>query len=226
MISPGQNRSESSRHLRESGFEMKNQMSTFAVFLATAVIVMSADADLVMVGPNMQLVSTNAVNADINPSYDVDTAFDGILNSTELNGAVFNLPSQDPSVWTVDFVNVADVDQLMLYQLVGGISDNGIRDFEITFYAGNNASGAILLNQSFSATLNPANTPETFNLASTVSSPESFTLSVSSAYGNESRAEFSEIQFNGNIFAVPEPTSTMWIVFTTAGYCLARRRHA
>ena len=128
-------------------------VSAFLLFNLVASVT-PVTADLVMVGPNMQLVSTNAVNSDSNPSYDVDTAFDGILNSTSLNGAVFNLPSQSPSIWTVNFSNVESVSEVVLYQLVGGISDNGIEDFEITFYAGSNATGAELLSQSFSAALN------------------------------------------------------------------------
>jgi hypothetical protein len=204
------------------GLPMKFRSAALFLFVLTASVT-SVSADLVMVGPNMQFVSSNAVNSDANPSYDVDTAFDGILNSTSLNGAVFNLPAQSPSVWTVNFSNVESVSEVLLHQLVGGISDNGIRDFEITFYAGSGATGAALLSQSFTATLNPNNSAESFELSSTVSNPESFTFAVSSAFGNDARAEFSEVQFNG-IVAVPEPSSIAYVLLALGTTCLARRR--
>lgn len=182
-------------------------------------------ADLISVDSgNLSFVSSNGV--DNGTSNLVEQAFDGIYNfqsGAGFNGATFDLTAQNPSVWEVDMVKVGNVSSINLYQKVGGIADNGIRDFTVTFYDGENLSGSVLHTESFTATLNPDRTAEVFTLSTLVERPESFSLSVTSAFGNQSRAEFSEFDFEGT--AVPEPVSTsLFGALGLAGFFGYRRR--
>ena len=213
-------------HSVSTTFKLRLLLASIGLLVSTASM---ASAGIITAPSNLSLVSTNALNTSSNASIDVSTAFDGLLNQDGTNGAVFNLTGQNPSEWIVDFVNVADINALELFQQVGNLTDNGIQDFSIEVFDGSGATGQTLLEQSFSAALSPNNTSEIFALDSTVVNPGSFLLSVTSSFGNASLAEFSEIQFDGTIASadvVPEPTSLVIAIGMLGCVLIPRRRSA
>jgi len=196
-------------------------------FLSIAILICSGhlSADLVSVDSrNLAFISSNAVASGPNSVFQPANGFDGENNSNGINGSVFDLTIQDPSNWVVDILDVDDISQVNLFQKVGSVTDHGVQNFSITFYDGDNLTGNVLLTESFTATLNPNNTAEVFNLTSTVFNPESFELSVTSSFGDESLAEFSEITFEGTN-SVPEPSSAAFGLVVTTLICSRRRRY-
>lgn len=178
---------------------------------------------------NLSLTSTNAMDTSNDVNISSATAFDGILNSAGTNGAVFDLAEGTATTFNVDVSNVGNLTALNLFQTVGNASDNGIQDFTVTFFDGDNQSGSVLLSETFSAALTPGNTSETFALSSSVINPESFSLDVISSFGNQAFAEFSEVTFDGatglgSVVAVPEPSSAVVGLLAAAWVGFRRRR--
>ena len=183
-----------------------------------------ANANIGVASGNLSLISTNALNGTpSNSNLDNTTAFDGLFNSNGTNGAVFDLSQNPSSTWNVDLVDVVSLSALDLFQTVGNATDNGIEDFSVTFYSGDNQTGSVLHSQSFSANLNVTNSFETFALSTTVVNPESFSLVVNSSFGGSSAAEFSEVTFTGAT-AVPEPSSAVLGMLAMAFAACKRRR--
>ena len=197
---------------------MRLQFFTLCLCLLFPVV---CSADVLTVPTHMVLSSTNAVDSTVNPAYSAATAFDGILNSTTPNGAVFDLTGNNPSVWTVNFIGVQELESVLLHQLVGAEADNGIRNFSIDFFDGSDGAGTNQLSQNFLASLNSNSSPELFSLSSTVTTPGSMVMSVTSSHGNSALAEFSEVQFIGT--AVPEPGSIAILAISGLA-CVSRRR--
>ena len=172
---------------------------------------------------HLSLTSTNAQNSNPNlPNLDNSTAFDGVFNVSGTNGAVFDLTQNPSSTWNVDLVDVVSVSSVDLFQRVG-IQDNGIQDFSVTFYGGDNQTGPVLHTQDFSANLNIRDSFENFLLSTTVNNPESFSLVVNSSFGTSTVAEFSEVTFSGTT-AVPEPSSAVLGMLAMAFAACKRRR--
>ena len=185
----------------------------------------TANADLLSVGSgNLAFLSSNAVDSTSNPAYVPGNGFDDVTNAAAANGAVFDLTAQSPSTWTVDLVDVAQITSLDLFQRVGVAPDNGIENFQLTFFSGDNLTGSTLHTQSFSAALNADNTSELFALSSAVANPESFSLQVTSAFGADTHAEFSEFTFTGNVSSVPEPAAVTLLGLFSVGIAIRRRR--
>ena len=183
-----------------------------------------ANENIGVASGNLSLISTNALNGTpSNSNLDNTTAFDGLLNSNGTNGAVFDLSQIPFSTWNVNLVDVVSLTSLDLYQRVGGSTDNGIEDFSVTFYSGENQTGSVLHSQSFSADLNVTSSFETFALSAPVVNPESFSLVVDSSFGNPVLAEFSEVTFSGAT-AVPEPSSAVLGMLAMAFAACKRRR--
>ena len=197
---------------------------TFAlVALLCVFATATTNADLISADSgNLAFLSSNAVSSTSDPNYTPATGFDGLTNATGDNGAVFDLTAQNPSTWTVDLIDVTEITSVNLFQRVGIAPDNGIENFQITFFSGDNLSGSTLHTESFSALLNPANTSEIFNFSSAVANPESFSLQVTSSFGADTHAEFSEFNFTGT--AVPEPAAVTLLGLFSVGLGLRRRR--
>ena len=88
-------------------------------------------------------------------------------------------------------------------------------------------AGQVLFTNSLSAVLNAGDDAQTFLLGTTVVNPESFSLEVTSAHGDTpSRAEFSEVTFDGALatVAVPEPSSVIVGFFAVSLVSCRRRR--
>ena len=184
----------------------------------------NANANIGVASGHLSLISTNAQNTvPSNPNLDSSTAFDGVFNANGSNGAVFDLSQNPSTTFNVDLVDVVSLSALDLFQTVGNATDNGIEDFSVTFYSGDNQTGSVLHSQSFSANLNVTNSFETFALSTTVANPESFSLAVNSSFGDAAAAEFSEVTFVGTT-AVPEPSSAVLGMLAMAFACCKRRR--
>jgi len=212
-------------------FKVTTSICVATILFATGSLWAQTPGNISAASGNIYFSSSTAIAPTFqpNPIFSAAAAFDGILNSTESNGAVFDLNAVPNTTFNANLVDVANVTRLNLFQRVGSLFDNGIRDFTATFFGGENQTGQVLLTTPLSAVLNTGDDAQTFLLGTTVVNPESFSLEVTSAYGDPSRAEFSEVTFDGALatvaaVAVPEPSSVIVGFFAVSLVSCRRRR--
>jgi len=179
-------------------------------------------------------VSSTAIPATANGALANNTLLDGLINQTGgagTNGPVFDLPGTLAStganaMWVGDISPMVNtLVSMNFYNLVGGGVDNGVEDFTVDFFDAPGGGGNLISSQSFTAILNPGNTPEVFdglvgNAFQWVEKPRSFKITTLSSFGEQTRAEFSEISFQ----QIPEPSRALLLLLAAQCFVLRRRR--
>jgi|GEM_PF-3426449 len=185
-------------------------------------------------GNLITFVSSTATGNLANPALANSTLFDGIINQTGgagTNGPVFDLPGTlaatgANAMWVADISPMVNtLVGMNFYNLVGRGVDNGIEDFTVEFFDAPGGTGNLISSQSFTAILNPGNTPEVFNglggsAFEWVERPRSVKITTLSSFGDQGRAEFSEITFQ----QIPEPSRAILLTLGALSLGLRRRR--
>jgi len=183
---------------------------------------------------NGNLITFVSSTATPIPGFANSTLFDGVINNTGgagTNGPVFDLPGTLAStganaMWLANISPMVNtIVGMNFYNLVGNGVDNGVEDFTIDFFDAPGGTGNLISSQSFTATLNTGNTPEVFDGLSGsafgwVNKPRSFKVTTLSSFGNQGRAEFSEITFQ----QIPEPSRAILLMLGALSLGLRRRR--
>jgi len=183
-------------------------------------------------GNLITFVSSTAIPATATAGFANNTLLDGVINQTGgagSNGPVFDLPGTlantgANAMWVADISPMVNtLVGMNFYNLVGRGVDNGVEDFTVEFFDAPGGTGNLISSQSFTAILNTGNTPEVFDglggsAFGWVERPRSFKITTLSSFGNQGRAEFSEITFQ----QIPEPSRA--ILLTLGALCLGLRR--
>ncbi|MFN0182803.1 MAG: PEP-CTERM sorting domain-containing protein [Aquabacterium sp.] len=139
-----------------------------------------------------------------------EQTIDGILDSPGIGGIENGVSVESlPLSVVYNFDGRYDLTTFKLQTEVGANSLNAIRIFELTFFAGLDASGS-QIGGVFRSMQTESTTLQSFDIGrGGYAGVASFRFTPITAPNDRVRVEWSEIQFDGSVTPVPEPTTAL-----------------